>query len=78
MFFTTGTKGLAWRASAPWTLDTGWKPMLQHAVARRGGSAEKQFWHDREPWLDAQEGNDVKASRLLITLTSAVFLRACL
>ena len=29
VFFTMGTKGLAWRASVPWTLDTGWKPMLQ-------------------------------------------------
>ena len=28
VFFTMGTKGLAWRVSAPWTLDTGWKPML--------------------------------------------------
>jgi hypothetical protein len=29
VFFAFGTKGLAWRASVPWTLDTGWKPMLQ-------------------------------------------------
>ena len=27
--FYHGHKGLAWRASVPWTLDTGWKPMLQ-------------------------------------------------
>ena len=29
VFSTRGTKGFARRAYAPWTLDTGWKPMLQ-------------------------------------------------
>ncbi len=36
MFFTIGTRGLVWRASATWTLDTGWKPMLHKRVRGRG------------------------------------------
>ncbi len=33
VFFTMGAKGLPRRAYAPWTLDTGWKPMLNNGCA---------------------------------------------
>jgi len=37
-------------------MDTGWKPILLYAFARRDGSAE-MVAHDLESSLDAQERN---------------------
>ena len=34
MFFTMGTKGLAWRVRVPWTLDTGWNAYATLTGAR--------------------------------------------
>ena len=46
-----------WKASLAVRMDTGWKPILLYAVARRDGSAEGWFRHDLESSRDAQESN---------------------
>jgi hypothetical protein len=39
-----GTKGLAWRASARWTLDTGWKPLEAYATLSGARSSWLPDW----------------------------------
>ena len=48
--------GFIQEASLAVRMNTGWKPMLLYAVARRDGPW-RWFRHDRDSLLDAQESN---------------------